>query len=50
MEKAKKVDFAIGFYHLNAISLKIKENDKKKTEKLQSRLVLQYFTVFLFLQ
>lgn len=40
MEKAKKIDFAIGLSCLDAISLKSKENDKKKVEKLRKRLLL----------
>lgn len=30
MEKIKNVDFTLGFYHLDTVFLKSKENDKKK--------------------
>lgn len=40
----KKVDFALGFYCLDAVSLKSKENNEKKAKKLGNR---QYFSISL---
>lgn len=37
VEKTKKVDFALGFCCLNAVSLKSKEDNEEKAEKLRDR-------------
>lgn len=47
MEKTKKVDFALGFYYLDAIFSKSEEDDKEKAEELEGR---QYFSAASILQ
>lgn len=47
VEKTKKVDFALDFCCLDAVSLKGKEDDKEKAEKLGNRLFLQNSSAFL---
>lgn len=43
MEKTKKIGFALGFYYLDAVFLRDKENDKEKVEELGDK---QYFLAF----
>lgn len=34
----KKLDFTLGFYYLNAVFLRNKENKKEKAKELRNRL------------
>lgn len=37
MEKIKKVEFTLGFCHLDVVFLRDKEDDKKKAKKLEEK-------------
>lgn len=50
MEKTKKVDFVLDFCSLDAISLRGKEDNKKKIKELENKLFLKNFSTFLSLQ
>lgn len=47
LKTGKKLDFALSFYYLDIVSLKGKENNKKKTKKLENKLLLQKFLISL---